>query len=249
MPRLKGRPEEVLHIGQEGIPVPCAGHHMIKSVPLVLHQIVDQLSGPPGRITVEIVGKDLVHILDQETDAAVGIRIFRILFAEISPDRHVVVRPVGIVKEDLQGKIEEVIVHIHRRFKRPLVLLLSQVRCEQFDDLCPGIDIHIAPAVFFDSVRDIQAEQPADIVLRCARGQVTDCIEVPVQEHDTQAVLRQSREARFVRKLLCILIADAADMKLRDPVGPEFDLLKGINGSILVKNIQVEIVVRRPLFF
>ena len=38
-------------------------------------------------------------------------------------------------------------------------------------------------------------------------------------------------------------------MILGDPVGPEFYLLKGINGRILIKNIQMEIVVSRSLFF
>ena len=179
---------------------------------------------------MEAVGQDLVHVFDEEADAAVGIGVGGVLFAQVAPDGHVVVGPVGVVEEDLEGKVKEVVVHVDGGFKGPLVGGVFEVGGQKLDDLGPGVDVDVAAAVFFDGVGDLEAEGAGYVVVGGAGGDVADGVEFAVEEHDAQAVFGQAREAAFVGEHFGVLVADAADVEAGDAVGPEFDLGEGIKG-------------------
>ena len=177
---------------------------------------------------MQVIGENLVHIIQNKSVTAVRVGIFRILLSDIAPHRHIVEGPVRVVEEDLKRKIEQIIVHIHSFFQSLLVLLLCQVRIKERQDFGPGIHVIVAGFIFFNRVRRTQSEKRAHIFFCHTRCDITDRIEFPVEIGDSEPGVRQTGKSARVRENPGIFIAHTPDMILRYAVGSKTDLVECI---------------------
>ena len=178
------------------------------------------------RRTVQIIGKDLIHVVQQESETSVRIGISRILLPVIAPHGDIVEGPVRIIKEHLECKIKQIVVHVDCIFKSLLVFRLCQIRIEEIEDFCTFVGIVVTGVVSFDRIGYSQIEDPAHVVSGHTRRHVTVRVELPVEECHTQTGSGKPRKTALIADDLGIFVADTPVVILGNSMCTEADLLK-----------------------